>query len=323
LKQATKTMLNNGIIASASGIRQNVVERLLPKRDVQNGISVGKYPSNKQGTNKKEMNNFGSRQMPRGFTLIELLVVIAIIAILAAMLLPALAKAKQKAQAIKCLNNLRQWGLGFHMYCDDNRDVVPEEGSVGYPITDPGAPGAAGHSDNLDYAWYNCVGPTISQPTLVSLYTSKNGPLPGSATIFSCPSAPAPNLNNGFSSPLKLAKAYFMYGENNRLCVNFPLVATGTPQNKLSGVVKPSDTVFLGEVDGNTATGTEPALSGVTGQYAVARHGKVGNFAMCDGSCRSAHTNEFMLSSSDTTASAEWNDPKHPAIYWYPSPTSN
>jgi prepilin-type N-terminal cleavage/methylation domain-containing protein/prepilin-type processing-associated H-X9-DG protein len=181
-------------------------------------------------------------RLRRGFTLIELLVVIAIIGILAAMLLPALSKAREKANAVNCLGNLRQWGLSLAMYCDDWNDYMPDEGGD--------TSSTALDTDYMLSAWFNVLSPYINSPPLKDLYdsTPPKIPMPGSKSVYVCLSVkPSDAAGSGTKS-----NPFFAYSMN-RLLTGATAACPGN-LHKRSSVASPAQTPFI--MDGEGAAGS-------------------------------------------------------------------
>ena len=164
----------------------------------------------------------------RGFTLIELLVTMAILAILAALLLPALARARDKASAIQCTTNLRQWGLALRMYADDHDDFLPRRGQGVQTLA---------LITRLD-DWFNALPPYFNLPPYLQLVTQGRKPAAGDHSVFVCPDATDPG------------GTYFLgYGQNMNLSPwNLPHAT------KFSAVVQPDSVVAFGESPGPYAS---------------------------------------------------------------------
>jgi prepilin-type N-terminal cleavage/methylation domain-containing protein/prepilin-type processing-associated H-X9-DG protein len=213
-----------------------------------------------------------------GFTLIELLVVISIIAILAALLLPALARAKERAKSAACMNNEKQIALAYLLYAGDNHDYLPIAGlHLSGTVV-------------LPTQWAVEISPYVAKETTNNMTISARG------TVLTCPSANLTALENLANTQNDTnMMAFGGYGHNFPYLGYYETYVLPTQRRqKLSWISNPTDTIFNSDTmdprAGDTAVieyfGFSYATSKIDSHlpgHTYTRHGKGDNYAWADG----------------------------------------
>lgn len=196
---------------------------------------------------------FMERRNILAFTLVELLVVVVITALLVAMFVTTLARAKEKSRTTQCISNLRQWGVAFWLYTDENEDRLPRRGQgvqVLFQIDRP---------DD----WFNALPPFLGLASFQQLVATVNRPVAKARSVFICPTAHDPG-----------GRYFLSYAMNMNLCPRNLPTAT-----RVSEVVRPRAVVALADSPGPYSA-TFPSARPYS---PVPRHGGRVNLLFLDG----------------------------------------
>jgi prepilin-type N-terminal cleavage/methylation domain-containing protein/prepilin-type processing-associated H-X9-DG protein len=210
--------------------------------EIETSARAGRLFNNGRLVSREARNGCGAAAHGRkGFTLIELLVVIAIIAILAALLLPALSLAKQQAQATKCMSNMRQLTIGFLSYTGDFNGR--------FPVNDESETAASASGGNAQLAWVEGwlnYDPNNSDNTNTSLLSvglnSQIGPYVKSSAVFRCPADPSCNNGAGGTPRVRSVSMNQAIGPNaNGVIAGSPDQGSWLPDTTYKVFIKDTD----------------------------------------------------------------------------------